>query len=563
LSHKGAARKDVRAERLFSNNDLTINQLEDIVKTSELIIDNLDEDALRELSTGTEQDVIDLFYDIVLETNKVIINREGKIKSSSFDYLDKLSDNIDDFLRRENFAYFIQSTLSSFIMNWHHLQWCDYVHNIRQFGIICSRNGGKSYFFSRAYPLWKMYQFKTSTQFKPQPLKIQLCQKGMLFTNEMGLAEDLLADIKADIETYDVLRESLYNPRGDNWSKRSIKCKNGAQFQLKSYGSRARGRHPGYIIIDDFLSDAVLYSQDQNTKIKHYFESVILNMPLKNGQVIIVGTPYKHDDLYAELKKRKDWFIFEYPAIFPDGSLLWEDRFSYRDLVVKKDNTTNLVFSREILCKPISSDASIFPYETLAKCFDSSFKLVNSRINCPIKFERVVLGCDFAISSTVAADYAVFLTLGRDAGGRYYILNITRLKGKSYNEQIAVIKSLHMAFNYDVVMMETNSFQTIYKQDVAASSMNIPVVGEHTGVNKNDLKEGVPGLSLLFENLKIVIPRGDQFSIDQTDIMIGEACSIAFTDSGLKSVGGHDDIMMALWQSTKGMKFKSFNYDFI
>jgi hypothetical protein len=43
----------------------------------------------------------------------------------------------------------------------------------------------------------------------------------------------------------------------------------------------------------------------------------------------------------------------EYLAIYPDGRILWENRWNYTDLMDKRQSQGNLIFSRELLCRPI------------------------------------------------------------------------------------------------------------------------------------------------------------------------------------------------------------------
>ena len=144
----------------------------------------------------------------------------------------------------------------------------------------------------------------------------------MIITNEHSLARKFLAYIKEEIENNPPLREKLYPERSENWGAEEILAKNGASIQIKGSGSALRGRHPGWIVVDDFLDESSLYSKDQRDKSIDLFHSVIMNMILPGGQVIVVGTPFHENDLYADLKKKPGWRVFEYPAIYPNGRVI-------------------------------------------------------------------------------------------------------------------------------------------------------------------------------------------------------------------------------------------------
>ena len=267
-------------------------------------------------------------------------------------------------------------------------------------------------------------------------------------------------------------------------------------------------------------------------------------------------TPFHEEDLYSRLKKAKGWRVFEYPAINPDGTLLWADRYNFQSLVDKKISQGIIPFTREILCRPISKETSLFPYSLLQKAFVGmeQFTLVENRYSFPIRFKKVVLGADFAISASVGSDYTVFVTLGVDDNNNFWLLNMWRKKGATYNEQLSVIKYLNSNFEYDIILAEDNAFQKVMvqlAQDIGLDN----VIGKTTGIEKYDFKVGIPALSVLFERNKFKFPRGNQISKDIVDQICVELSSMSFTDKGLQGVGAHDDITSALWKAVQAAHY--------
>ena len=543
---------------------MTNGQLQMTYEYVDDIIGNLDQDAIGELMSGNSNDIDEILNLLFEETSKIISFDDGKIKTGTFGYLEKFTDSVEESFRTYSFNYFIQSVLYDFEINWHHLEWGSLVQKYNRLCVLAARDHGKSFFFSFAYVLWMLYKYD---KYNTSSFNMSKYSRfGMLVTNEFNLAKHLLSLVKAEIEDNFILREKLFpGTKEGTWAETEIKCKNGSMFIVKSFGSKMRGFHPTFMIADDYLNDSVIYSEDQNKKYINHFFSVMANMIVPGGPLTVVGTPYTTTDLYSKLKESDDWKVFEYPGIFPNGSLLWSNRHSLKSLLSKKETQGSIIFSREILVRPISSDSTIFPWTILEKSFIgmSDYKLSQNIWSFNKKFVKVVIGCDFAISANVGADYSVFTVLGIDELDNYWVLYVWREKGKSYSEQLAVLKKLNADFSPSTILVETNQMQVIFFQ--GAKESGLPVVDHHTGENKYDFKKGLPALSTLFEMNRIKLPRGDSYSRDVTDTICIELSSITWNKGKLTSVSKHDDCGMSLWLAVCGANYinKSFSFSFI
>ena len=552
---------------------LKLKQQLDIYNTVERIIDGLDVGAMRELSGGMTKDIDDLFDDLVRETSSVLNSQHTHLNVGSFGYLDKFTDSVEETLRCSSLNYFIASVLPDFILGWHNLEWGNLVQMNRLLCILAARDHGKSYEFSFAYPLWQMYRYrKYETDGRLAPKEFRMAREGMLVTNEYGLAAHFLRMIKEEVENNDILNERLMpSSKHQGWGNERILCKNGAEMYIKSAGSKIRGHHPTWVAMDDFLNESSLYSQDQRDKYWNIFSAVIFPALSPGGQLVMVGTPFFEKDLYGTLKEKgaaekgADLFkIFEYPAIFPDGTLLFPERHTYDSIMQKQALLGSLIFSREILVKPVSDGATIFPFDMLRNSIkgQQETKLVRNIDEAKRKFVRVSVGCDFAISSSIGADYSCFTILGQDEYGQIHFLNTWRRAGASYAQQMAALKKINRDFRPDVFVVETNGMQEIFLQEMEAAGL--PVVGQVTGVNKKSFYSGVPALAILFETSMINFPYGDEKSKNITDLYHGELNSITFIqDKGkLESTTQHDDCGMSLWQGVKGLKWGVEKFDF-
>lgn len=532
------------------------------------IIEGLDERGINELLEGSEGDLDFVIDNLVRDTFEVMYTGKTDIDFSP-KYTDRLSESIEETLRTRNLTYFITSVMPDFQLSWHHLEWGDLVHRYRKLCIEAARDHGKSFYFSNAYASWQLYKYARpkGTIFSARPTKSN-SNRGYLFSFSLQQSVDLMEILKGTIESNDILRQRLFpdSKQSGAWASTNIVCKNGARLTCKGFGSSVRGAHPFWIVVDDGLKDNVIYSQLQRQKSIDYFHSVIMNMLVPGGQIIVVGTPFHASDLYGDLKSKKGWFVIEYPAIFPDGRILWPQRWSFFDLLDKRASQGNIIFSRENLCRPITNEASIFPLKVLERSLlrMENYVLVRNRDDFPMKFNKVVTGCDFAISANVGSDYTVFTTWGvDDETGERWLLNFHRQKGMTFNEQMQVLRGINARFRPDTMILEQNTFQQIFVQE--SDRQGLPVVGHTTGIDKYDLKTGWPGLAIDFERGKIHIPVGDDYSRNVKDLIFSDLGSVAFTDKGLESVGEHDDISSSFWLAKLGANLitTGFKYAFL
>lgn len=549
----------------------SLDQLKSIYKTSQSIIENLDEAAMNELFSGNLKDVDMMLQIINEEVDRVLFSNAKAVYSNNFGYLDKLTQSIDESLKVENLLYFIVNVLNDFDINYHHIEWSRLVELYKLLCIICSRGHGKSFFFSNAYIAWKMYRYKplpyTSNRLKET--EYSLSRFGMLITNESTLAANLLEILKENIEGNDILRERLYPGKGngEGWGKEKITCKNGSKLLIRSFGSRMRGFHPGYFVLDDFLVENVIYSGEQRDKYNNIFYGTVLPMLLAEGQGIVVGTPFCSGDLYDKLKSDRQFRVFEYPCIWPDtGEVLYPKLFSFDKLMAIKESQGSIIFSREYLVKPITEGTSIFSWNILKKSFIGMeyWSLVNNIQSFRKKFQYIVVGTDFAISAELGADESSFVVLGVDEFD-IWVLHIFHEKGMTYDYQMAVLKQLNSSFYVDLFVIETNQMQKIFAQMAKDAGLN--VMEHQTSTDKYSFVEGLPALNVLFDQGHIKCPRGDEYSKTETDYLCTSLNGFVYdaTKGKIVSLSGNDHVSMALWQGVRGCKYLmnntvSFNF---
>jgi hypothetical protein len=481
----------------------------------------------------------------------------------------------DVLYMQESCAYFAHQMLrgpadppynGKFLVSQHHEAWDRLVHGNKRLCVLAPRDHGKTYFFDFAYPIWKAAH-------NPHG-------RGYIFSATQDQAVRILSDIKDEIEDNPRLRHLMPQPR-ETWSKTAIKLANGHRIFARGYGTKIRGAHPNWIVVDDGLNDEDAYSELVRQKHIDYFLTAISNMIVPNGQIVVVGTPFHALDLYGKgdgrLGDNPEYAFRRFPALDSAGNPLWPDRYDATALQRKRREIGSVRFTREFLCEPISDDMSIFPGRLFVGDPVEQFTV---RLGEPIARWRelgitsVFIGVDLAISTTTSADYTVVVVLGVDKFGNRWVMDIFRKRGMPYQQQLSVVQAMGKRYDADLIFIESNQMQRVVGDDLIRLT-DLPIkkfntTGRGKGLkhpttntvsaNKNTLEGGVPVLRVLLENQKFRIPRGDARSVELTDQWISEMKSFTWLEGKLKGVGGHDDTVMALWIADQAVRSGGFSF---
>ena len=405
-----------------------------------------------------------------------------------------------------------------------------------------------SYEFVVAYALWKLYSYDRPNHLVPDTIDNKNRKETLVITNTHTLGQEHVSKIVEEIKFNDILSEKL-NPRGKaSLNVTGVTTETGSKLHLRGVNGFFRGLHTGTVICDDMPDESSIYSQDQRDKLRDLFYGGITPIVEPYGNLIVSGTPYHQADIFSDIKKDKRFKIFEYPAVFPDGSLLSPDRFTFDKLEEERQSLGTLRFTREYLVVPISDDATIFPYDYLKRgtIGMENISYVDNVDQFPIKMRRVVVGCDFAVSGDVGSDYTVYTVWGVDNNGVYYLMHIWRKRGASYLEQINQIVSLNQRFRANKVICESNGFQKNLSTMARERGMKNIEEFNTTSGNKKSWEDGLPSMSAMFERGILKMPYKDGKDRETTDMIFGEFNSIGVTDKGkLESNNGHDDTAMS------------------
>lgn len=417
-----------------------------------------------------------------------------------------------------------------------------------------------SYQWSYAFVLWRLWSYCRPTAWKPDIPDNANRKETCYITSTMTLAKTQIAKVREEIETNDLIREKL-NPSGKaSIGETAITTETGSILHVRGKDGFIRGLHVGACLCDDMPDESSLYSDEQREKLKELLKGTIEPIVEPYGYFIVTGTPFSSapNELYQVLKADKRFYCFEYPIIFPDGRPLAPDRYTFEQILSKKEELGTIVFNREYLVVPISDSSTIFPYEYLMRSIIGmeTIRFASSIDDFPFKLTRVHIGVDFAISGNIGADYTAYSVWGKDAMDNYYLLYYKRKKGMSHNEQVDKIVQLDRLFHPNKIRCESNGFQSILSGMAKDRGLKNIEPFTTTEGNKKDLHTGLPSLSAMFERGQIKCPYAPGETREAVDIMFGEFSSITFrSDNGkLEAASGKDDIVMSSYMAINSLR---------
>lgn len=538
---------------------LTNNQLTYLYNAVDNIIERLPERALNQLLEGYGNDVDTMIREMVHQSEKALYLGRT-LDSESLSYVDNVKASMDNTLKILSLNYFITTMLPKFRLGWRNIEWSNLTQLYPWSCYLCARASGKSYQWSYAFILWRLWSYTRPTAYRQDTVDNANRKETCYITNTFTLAKVQIAKVTEEIEANDLIKEKLNPYNKASIGETAIKTETGSTLHVRGKDSMIRGLHVGACLCDDMPDESSLYSDEQREKLKELLKGTIEPIVEPYGYFLVTGTPYSSapNELYQILKADKRFYCFEYPILFPDGRPLAPDRYTFEQILAKKEELGTIVFNREYLVVPISDTSTIFPYEYLMRSVIGmeTIRFASSIDDFPFKLTRVHIGVDFAVSGNIGADYTVYSVWGKDAMDNYYLLYYYRKRGMSHNEQVDKIVQLDRLFHPNKIRCEANGFQSILSGLAKERGLKNIEPFTTTEGNKKDLYTGLPSLSAMFERGQIKCPYAIGETRQAVDLMFGEFSSITFrSDNGkLEAASGHDDIALSSFLSINSLR---------
>ena len=439
---------------------------------------------------------------------------------------------MDTQMSKKSFSYFFTEILG-FELSKHHEDWLKGLNQNKYYCVKASRDHGKSVFFM-SYALW-LGAFNPNTHI-------------MVFSHSLEQTLEHMRFIRNNIESADILKG--LKPQGKPWAKSYFEFTNGSRIMAKSVGGATRGFHPDVVVCDDILWGT---TSSELQRAADWFYTVLLPVLHHTGRLMMVGTPFSYNDLYAELEDKDTFTVETYPAILANGQPLWPNRWPLEALKQRENSMPAIKFAREYLCEPIHDMSSMFPMTLLEKARDPNLRLMdkaevdyNEEGEASGIFGQHFIGYDPAISSDKNADYTA-MTVMRMLPGEdvKQLIHTVHEKGLSSMAQKRMMVSLNNKFQPDLIELEGNNFQRMLEAEMREMAADMPIkIFMTTRAKKESM---FMSLLLAFEQGHIKTPWGDEKSKEFARTLETQLSRFGMQKNGrLESVGSHDDLAVSV-----------------
>lgn len=206
-----------------------------------------------------------------------------------------------------------------------------------------------------------------------------------------------------------------------------------------------RGIHSALIFVDDPLQDPENRLNPKNVeKINRIIKSQILDMPTKNGELHIVGTPQTPNDFFFDIDVTYRFKVKILPAVVDEKKkiALWPEHMDFDELMIRKRERGDRVFNQEYNCIPISETNSWISRAEIQKIINPDLPK-NLR---ELKTEnKVILGWDIG-KKRHPSHIAIFEVM---PDGTYVQRYSKFMDGWDYTRQVNLVNLLMDRFSVD------------------------------------------------------------------------------------------------------------------
>ena len=284
----------------------------------------------------------------------------------------------------------------------------------------CMRGSGKTTIASITYALYLLCEGKDA--------EFQVISRSGGTT---GTATKIMAKVKRELETNQLLLHDYGIKRGESWGQDHIQVirGDGKVVDFYSLGKRSsiRGSR-GTVIIDDPQNYDDCVSETVLTRDEEWLLTDILPVMLPGQRLMFIYTPIHPLALGCKLKKMEDFKSLSFPAEDPvwSGKSVWQEHYPDEFLAKRFRMMGKIRYGSEYLCIARVSDNPTFQEEWI-QGYEPDTALFREVEN--IGLYRVT-GMDGAESKADSADYTAIITVGATSGENpdVYLLDVKREK---------------------------------------------------------------------------------------------------------------------------------------
>lgn len=196
----------------------------------------------------------------------------------------------------------------------------------------------------------------------------------------------------------------------------------GGQITGRGAGISGCDRYSGALVIDDPIKPQDANSEVERSKVNVFFSETLFsraNNPLV-PTIILMQRLHQEDLAGYLLQNQPDvWEHINIPAVNAEGEALWSEIMPIEKLE-KLRQLNPRVFMTQYQQEPVSAEGNLFPTDC--------FTVVEGKPN--LENASIVIGTDFAVTSSSDADFTVFSVMAFTADG-VYLLDMYRAQSQT------------------------------------------------------------------------------------------------------------------------------------
>ena len=227
---------------------------------------------------------------------------------------------------------------------------------------------------------------------------------------------------------------------------------------------------------------------------------------------------------------------------------LWPGKWPVSKLLKRRMEIGSQAFAQKYNSETLDDIGRTIPVDKIRQACESGRHIKNEFSKEFLSLLTIASGMDLASGQTAAAKWTVHLVLGQDPDGLIYVLHMWREKASYPKIKRQGLYDTASEFDPLAIVVENNSMQQWLIEDIADDDTysELPVIPFRTGTNKMNMEEGLPSITTLFQNNRVVIPYGDTYLRDMFAPLLEELQNLPLSAT--------TDCVMAFWFATKGLK---------
>ena len=343
---------------------------------------------------------------------------------------------------------------------------------------------------------------------------------------------------------------NLGSDTAERWREDDIILANGARVLALGTGQKVRGlikddTRSNIIVLDDFESEMNANTAEARAFNRKWItEAVIPSLSQQDGRIIAIGTIISEDCFLQWVKDAPDWKVIWKSIIDENGNSIWEEMYPMEKIEEIRQgfehmgNTSG--FFQEYMNQPQSPDDAPFRPEYI-HTYDGKIEEINGEwyvnYNGEKRLVYLFLGIDLASAISAHSDYTVMTTIGIDADGYQFIVDMVRVKCNPA-EHPKMIIDLFKKWHHRGVYIESQAYQEscrmTTRQMMLEEGIYIPGI-EKKITHRTNKSQRLIGLVPLMAQGKLIFRPND---------LEAEREFLAFPR------GKHDDILDSIWMTS-------------